>query len=322
MAKTQPTETALTSADLIMSSQIALAFKILGDRWSWLILRDLFLGFRRFEELRSRTGAARGTLTSRLNKLVDQGMLYRNPYQTGPTRYEYRLTDKGYGLYPLALLVWAWECRWTQEHGKLPDMLFHRTCGRATQPELHCPGCEEIIEAVDVRYTAGSGAKPHKASAQPSAQRRRRPKTPHAEGVDSTFFHAVDLMGDRWTGMVLAAIWFQLHRYDDIAATIGIATNILADRLKGLTATGVLERRAYRENPTRYEYRLTEKGRDLYGFTLMLHQWADEWLVGSEGPGLHLHHKCGQLLGGVVTCSECGEPLLGGQVSYGYPADR
>ena len=87
--------------------------------------------------------------------------------------------------------------------------------------------------------------------------------------------------------------------------------------MKRLTAAGVLERRPYRENPKRYEYRLTEKGRDLYGFTLMLHQWADDWLVGNEGPGLKLQHKCGKPLVGVVVCSECGEQLEPGDVSYG-----
>ena len=319
MPKPPPETKQPTSSDLIRSSQTALAFEVLGDRWRWLIIRDLFLGFRRFEELRRRTGAARGTLTSRLNKLIQHGVAYKHAYQSGPIRYEYRLTDKGYGLFPLCMLVWAWETKWTQDHDKLPDMLFHRACGRSTHPELRCPRCQQVIDARDVDYVPGPGAKAHTTKTAGS-QRRRQPKTPHAEGVDSSFFHTVDIMADRWTGMVLAAIWFRKYRYDDIAETIGIATNILSDRLKGLTDAGVLERRAYRTHPTRYEYRLTEKGRDLYGFTLMLHQWADEWLVGPEGPGLHLHHKCGERLGGIVTCSECGRPLDRGEVSYGYPA--
>ena len=318
MSKPKSIQTALSTGDLIASSQIALVFEVLGDRWMWLILRDQFLGYRRFEDLRLRTGAARGTLTSRLKSLVDQGLLYRNPYQTNPARYEYRLTDKGFGLYPAALALWAWEHRWTKDHDDLPDALTHRGCQKQITPELRCEGCGELVVASDVTYEAGPGAKPAQTGPL-EVQRRRRGRTKHPTGVDRTFFHAVDIIGDRWAGMVLGAIWFRLHRYDDIASAIGIATNILADRLKRLTVAGVLEQQPYRENPTRNEYRLTEKGRDLYGFTVTLHQWANDWLVGEEGPGLVLHHCCGNPLNAVLSCSECGEALGPGDVSYGNP---
>lgn len=315
MSKAVLEKSPFTVADLILSSPVALAFDILGDRWSWLILRDLFLGVRRFEELRRRTGAARGTLTTRLNSLVDSGVIYRNPYQSGPTRHEYRLTDKGFGLYPVALMLWSWENRWT-DHEDLPSKLIHRVCGNPTIPEVHCTACNMIVAATDVTYSAGPAARP-RARKKPHAQRRRRGRSQHPQGVDKSFFHAVDIIGDRWMGMVLAAIWFSQHRYDDIAAAIGIATNILSDRLKRLNAAGVLERRAYRENPVRYEYRLTEKGRDLYGLTIMLHQWGDQWLVGKAGSTLCLEHSCGEPLECAVTCSECPEHLDTGTVSYG-----
>ena len=318
MAKPKRKRESLTVSDLIQSSPVALAFNVLADRWTWLIMRDLFLGYRRFEDLRRRAGAARGTLTARLNALVDLGVLYRNPYQSSPTRYEYRLTDKGFGLYPLALAVWAWEGRWTDDHDELPETLFHRQCGHKAVPELVCKSCRQLVEAKDVSYAAGPGARPATATS-PAMQRRRRSKSVHPDGVDKTFFHAVDIIADRWTGMVLAAIWFSQHRYDDIASAIGIATNILSDRLKKLTLAGVLERRAYRDNPIRYEYRLTDKGRDLYGITLTLHQWADRWLVGREGSGLKLTHSCGKPLVGMMACSVCGETLEPGRVAYGEP---
>lgn len=316
MPKTSKQTTPLTVADLIMGSPVALAFEIFGDRWSWLILRDMFLGIRRFEDLRRRSGAARGTLTSRLNALVDSGVLYRNPYQSNPTRYEYRLTDKGFGLYPAALMVWTWESKWTSDHDDLPEKLVHKQCGHTTVPELRCTSCNELVVATDVTYFPGPAAK-SMAEHQPTAQKRRRGKTEHPDGVDKTFFHAVDIIGDRWTGMVVAAIWFSQHRYDDIASAIGIATNILSDRLKRLTESGVLERRAYRKTPARYEYRLTEKGRDLYGITIMLHQWADRWLVDKAGATLRLEHNCGHTLKCHVACTACPTPLNSGDMTYG-----
>ena len=81
--------------DFILSSQVAQALSVIGDRWAFLIIRDVYLGARRFEDLRQRTEAARGTLTSRLKSLVAAGILYKEPYQQSPTRYEYRLTEKG-----------------------------------------------------------------------------------------------------------------------------------------------------------------------------------------------------------------------------------
>src|SRR3954469_16653884 len=73
---------------ILRNSQVAMAFEALGDRWSALVLRDIFLGARRFEELVTATGASRATLTLRLRSLVDEGILHRHPYQTRPTRYE------------------------------------------------------------------------------------------------------------------------------------------------------------------------------------------------------------------------------------------
>ena len=94
---------------LLRSGEGARTLQSMGDRWSFLLMRDAFLGIRRFEDLRRRTGASRGTLTARLNALVEQGMLYRSPYGNAPSRLEYRLTEKGLAFYPVALCLWVWE---------------------------------------------------------------------------------------------------------------------------------------------------------------------------------------------------------------------
>jgi len=305
-----------TTSDLILSCQVAQALKIVGDRWSFLILRDVFLGKHRFEDFRRRTNAARSTLTSRLNSLVETGILDKTPYQTLPTRHEYRLTKMGIALYPLALTAWRWEHDWAAdvEH-YVPLKLIHGDCGNTMLPELRCGHCREIVLIQDVRYSPGPGAN-HVEPVPPRFQRRSRTKSTYPEGVDTKFFHLADVIGDRWTGLIVAALFFGLRRYDVIGTAIGIATNILSHRLKLLVNTGIVTREAFQLKPKRYEYLLSDKGRDLYGHTLMMHQWADKWVVGSRGSPLLLTHKtCGKRLHGIVVCSECSEELTPGSVS-------
>ena len=254
---------------LLRSGEGARAMRLIGDRWSLLILRDAFLGVRRFEDLLRRTGATRGTLAARLSALVDHGILYRNPIAETPKRFEYRLTEKGLGFYPVALTLWIWEGRWS-DAADLPPSLIHVKCGKRLTPLQVCGHCQEPIDRHDVTFEAGPGERYY--GTTPQATRRRGPGTRRlADGIDRTLFHAVDTFGDRWSVLLLATLYLGLHRYDDINAAIGIATNILADRLRHFLAAGVVEQHLYRERPVRYEYRLTQKGWDLFSFTMALH---------------------------------------------------
>jgi len=307
------------TADLILSCQVAQALKILGDRWSFLILRDTFLGNHRFENFRRRIGVARGTLTLRLKSLIEAGILYKTPYQTLPTRYEYHLTKKGADLYPLALTAWQWEHDWAkEEEDYTPLRLSHKKCGNTMQPELRCEHCKDVVNIWDVKFKAGPGANQAE-QLPPRFQRRSKTKSSYPEGVDTKLFHLADVIGDRWTHLVVAALFFGLKRYDEIGTVIGIATNILADRLKLLVNAGIVIRKAYQDKPTRYEYMLTDKGRDLYGHTLMMHQWAEKWVVDSrDSPLLLTHIPCGKPLHGIVVCSECSEELTLDSVNFDF----
>lgn len=293
---------------LLHSGEGSRALQTIGDRWVLLILRDAFLGARRFEDFRRLTGAARGTLTARLNSLVQQGILYRNPYRKAPIRLEYRLTEKGMAFYPVALSLWSWESRWAGEFG-LPPRLMHKPCGKTMRPQLVCAHCDTQIDPRDVEFEPGPGARVY--GRQQGAERRRRnAASTNAAGVDTTMFHSIDTIGDRWTVLLLATLFFGLHRYDDISEALGIATNILADRLRRLLAAGVVEQHLYRDRPPRHEYRLTQKGWDLYPSTIAIHDWAATWVPSPAGPGLKLRHKpCGHTLHGRMICDQCRTPI-------------
>lgn len=293
---------------LLRSGEAARALQSVGDRWSFLLMRDAFLGVRRFEDFRRRTGASRGTLTARLNALVDEGVFYRSPYGSAPSRLEYRLTPKGLAFYPVALCMWVWEHRWGGEFG-LPPKLVHARCGRTLNPILACAHCDLPISQRDLDFAPGPGAR-HFSTSRHATRRRESPSGAPGDGVDTTMFHSVDTVGDRWTALLVGALFFGLHRYDDINAALGIATNILADRLRRLLAAGVIEQRLYQEHPPRHEYHLTEKGWDLFGFTIAMQDWGTRWIPMPRGPALLLQHEaCGHRLRSRLVCAACNDEV-------------
>ncbi len=134
---------------------VARALSAVGDRWTLLVLREAFLRTRRFEDFQSRTGAARNIVADRLQKLVEQGILERRPYQTRPTRHEYRLTEKGLDLYPVVLSLAAWGDRWMAGEEGQPVEHVHRHCGQVMRPLQVCSECGEPIDPRNVEARPG-----------------------------------------------------------------------------------------------------------------------------------------------------------------------
>ena len=97
---------------------------------------------------------------------------------------------------------------------------------------------------------------------------------------------ALEIVGEKWSLLVLREAFFGIRRFDDFHRVLGCARNLLSDRLAKLVDHGVLDRVAYREpgQRTRHEYHLTEKGRDLLPALVALMQWGDRWTAGPDGP--------------------------------------
>jgi DNA-binding HxlR family transcriptional regulator len=119
---------------------------------------------------------------------------------------------------------------------------------------------------------------------------------------------AMDILGERWTFLILRESFYGVRRFSDMQRNLGIARNILSSRLQTLVAARILERRRYQDDPERYEYRLTPTGRDLYPAIIAIMRWGDEHLCG-HNPPVQLRHSCGELADPVLVCGHCGKPM-------------
>lgn len=136
------------------SCSIAATLVVIGDRWTLLILRDIFRGVRRFTQLREDLGIAKNILSDRLQKLVDAGVLETVEYQQRPVRYEYRLTAKGQDLSPSLVALMHWGDRWYADDGP-PTVLVHDECGTPLQNVTRCPECSEDITPAHISSRPG-----------------------------------------------------------------------------------------------------------------------------------------------------------------------
>jgi DNA-binding HxlR family transcriptional regulator len=127
---------------------------------------------------------------------------------------------------------------------------------------------------------------------------------------------ALEVLGDRWTLLVIRDAFLGVHRFDDFQRNLGIARNVLSDRLARLVDEGLLERRRYQERPERFEYRLTDKGVDLWPTVITLMKWGDRYYAPPQGPPRIVRHRgCGGEVTGQLTCERCGRMLTAREVT-------
>ena len=140
---------------------IAAALEIVGERWTFLALREAFNGIRRFDDMQRRTGAPRQVLSNRLSRLVAEGILRKVPYQEEGqrARSEYRLTEKGIELFPVIAALLAWGDKYAAWPGGPAVELTHRDCGAPVSLELACSEGHVLGSAREVTPVPGPGAR-------------------------------------------------------------------------------------------------------------------------------------------------------------------
>lgn len=140
-----------------MACSIARTLDVVGDAWTPLIVRDLYLGISRFDVLARNLGVSRKVLTERLNALIERDVIERVTYQERPPRYDYRLTEKGQELIGVLLALKQWGDRWVPLEAGPPLVLRHDTCGSVTEPVPHCAVCGELLVPDEVTPLPGPG---------------------------------------------------------------------------------------------------------------------------------------------------------------------
>lgn len=301
-----PSGKAAEAQRMIAASSASRALNLMGDRWTLMISSLAFSGVTRFEDFQSSINIARSLLTDRLRRLESEGVLVRSRYCERPPRDEYLLTEMGRDLMGPSLMIIRWEKRWHYDPRVRAHNLKH-SCGHTFIPECRCNHCRQELVA---RETVGEPGPGFGMEPAPKARAQRRSTVEIKGGTSAMIERSIEVLGDRWIAHVIASAFYGHRRFSEFQQYLGVATNILSERLARLVSLGILEQRLYQESPARYEYKLTEKGLDLFPLVLELVRWGQRWMSGPEGPPEHIRHKtCGHIIDPLITCSHCGEVI-------------
>ncbi|MFI5776588.1 winged helix-turn-helix transcriptional regulator [Nocardia sp. NPDC051570] len=276
---------------------VAATFDLLGDRLTLTILRLAFTHrARRFTQWSELTGAPPAVLSARLTALVDAGVLTR---ATGSAR-EYRLTALGLDTWEILVCVWSWQREWTREGAVLPEMV-HLDCGHRGPPVPMCRACGCAVTARDTGVELASDALWRLTSG-----RRRSARSIEPGPGDARFDEIMEAIGDRWSAVVTGLALAGVRRFGEFGAVLNISPTTLTERLARLCAAGILRRPGDGAGAAR-EYRLTPRGRALFGVFVFLLAWAQRAHPDGPDSGPRIHHRaCGQPLVPALRCRGCG----------------
>jgi DNA-binding HxlR family transcriptional regulator len=271
-----------------------------GDAWAWLTMREAVLhGVRRFSDFQTRLGVPRSTLSARLSQLVSGGLLAREP--SGP---EYLLTDAGTDFFGCLMVAMRWGDQWFFTLETRPQPVTHLDCGQPFEAVLRCAACNQGLEPAEVSAERGG---PPKLAGRGATRRHRDASRELLERKQvCSIARTLTVIGDWWTGLIIRECFFGTRRFDDFQRRLGIAPNILSGRLRRLVELGVLTKVEYQSWPLRHDYRLTEKGLDLYHVPLAMLTWGQQRLASSGSEPILTHRTCGTLVRAVLSCNACG----------------
>ena len=272
----------LAVAAHVAASIVPAVLDVIGQRWSLAIIQALLLEEKPFGQLLQELDIPRSSLAARLKHL--QAMRCLLPSAAG-----YRLSEAGQALLPIICLARAWDCP-SAAMSTVPEMT--NQCAQQLVPVLVCRHCAQPIQVRDIQL--GPPGEPPQLGDLPKPLRRSR-----AEFSAEHPIRATEILGDRWTAMIVALAFYGVRRYSDLLRHLSIAPNILADRLSRLSDGGVLLRDGA-------GYRLSERGLQLFPLIVALMTWGDRWLrAAGQAQSSMRHQPCGHVLEPELRCAHC-----------------
>ncbi len=292
--------------DAIASSGLNHGLMALGDNWTSAVLLGAFTGINQFDVWIDRLGIPRATLTNRLTKLIELGLMRRRSYGDRPARQGYRLTQAGLKLYNHVLMFWVWERRWGQRGSSLPTELVHRSCGNSFTPVLACSACHSKTGLTDLTLTLQVNPELLERAAQSSRNGR-------VARVDQS---GMGLRVDRWSLLIVNAVILGCHYFDQLLHVLGISSSVLARRLAGMEQSELLLCQHEPHDHRRRRYQLTPASRDLFAYLVCLSNWATHHYLHQRASVSPLHKACGQDFMPEVLCSCCAQPVHPWDVAF------
>ena len=294
------------------------AADLLGDAWSWMILREaIFDNVTRFTDFQLRLGISRRVLSNRLDTLTEGGLFERRGAREEGGHLLYVLTPMGRDFLSCLMTAMHWGERWFPDLEESDGHAVHKRYGHRLTAVLRCSECLQLIKAREVAVVAI-----HRASADLIGAKRLR--TPNLEALErskpSAIVRTLRVFGDRWSSLIIRECFLGTRRFGIFEEHLGIAPNILTNRLERLVAFGVLVKKPSPSQAGWLEYRLTEQGLDLYSVPLSMLKWAEKWLAKGTSRTDLRHKVCGKRFSAVLTCSTCSEPIGIDDIAIQYSA--
>lgn len=136
---------------------ISRSLAIFGDTWTLLVIRQIFLRIRRFSDIQASLGITKHRLSDRLNRLIEEDIIYKELYDAKANRYEYRLTERGLDIYPILMSITQWGNKWASDDDGDPVTYVHKSCGHVMNPVMICGHCGDKLDPTQVVVNVGPG---------------------------------------------------------------------------------------------------------------------------------------------------------------------
>jgi DNA-binding HxlR family transcriptional regulator len=279
------------------------AAQMIGDGWTQAILREALVGTTRYSDFLAQLGISRTVLADRLRRMVQEDLFERPDASRAGSQRHYRLSGQGRDTIGIILVADAWERSFGEGAASIPRCFVDKGSGLEIEPVVLAQPHGRTIEARRLNYIVDRIGD---VSPEAGTARRKAAGDPAAR----TTLSVNEMLGDSWSWMILIAAYFRARRFDEFAQALGIASNILTDRLNRLVAADLLIRERYMRSPDRYEYRLAVAGRALHPLFCALYGWAETWLYPGSTPPMRLFDMItGEQVRPVVCHAATGAPI-------------